>query len=186
ELALANYPGFFVSSQPTEAQPFGVYWPALVANDEVHQEVVLADGSRRAIEGAPTGASAPSPPPATPVEHVTPSGPQPGQPLGEWFGARSGDKGGNANLGIWAGDAAGYAWLVENLTADTIPTLIPEASGLTVHRYELPNLLALNFVIVGYLGEGVASSTAFDPQAKGLGEYLRSRPAPSLVQGSRR
>jgi Acyclic terpene utilisation family protein AtuA len=186
ELALANYPGFFVSSQPTEAQPFGVYWPALVANDEVHQEVVLADGSRQAIEGAPMGTSAPSPPPATPVERVAPSGPQPGQPLGEWFGARSGDKGGNANLGIWAGDAAGYAWLVENLTADTIPTLIPEASGLTVHRYELPNLLALNFVIVGYLGEGVASSTAFDPQAKGLGEYLRSRPAPSLVQGSRR
>ena len=55
ELALANYPGFFVSSQPTEAQPFGVYWPALVANDEVHQVVVLADGSRIPIERLAVG-----------------------------------------------------------------------------------------------------------------------------------
>ena len=96
--------------------------------------------------------------------------------LGLYFGARSGDKGGNANVGIWATDAAGYAWLAENLTAEAIARLIPEAAGLEIRRYELPNLLALNFVIVGYLGEGVASSTAFDAQAKGLGEYLRSRP----------
>ncbi len=125
----------------------------------------------------------PIPPPA---EHVAvpAAGPQPGEPLGRHFGARSGDKGGNANVGIWARDAAGYAWLVENLTADAISALIPEAAGLAIHRHELPNLLAVNFVIVGYLGQGVASSTAFDPQAKGLGEYLRSRPAP--VQGSRR
>ncbi len=180
ELALANYPGFFVSSQPTEAQPFGVYWPALVANDEIQHEVVLADGSRLTIAAAPVGASAPSPPPEPQAERIAPVGPRPGEPLGTCFGARSGDKGGNANVGIWAGDAAGYAWLVENLTTDAIPALVPEAAGLTIHRHELPNLLALNFVIVGYLGQGVASSTAFDPQAKGLGEYLRSRPAPPI------
>ena len=106
---------------------------------------------------------------------VAPAGPQSGESLGVCFGARSGDKGGNANVGVWSRDAAGYAWLAENLTADAVRDLIPEAAGLVVHRYELPNLLAVNFVIVGYLGEGVASSTAFDPQAKGLGEYLRSR-----------
>ena len=50
-----------------------------------------------------------------------------------------------------------------------------EADGLVVHRHAFPNLLALNFVVVGLLGEGVASSTRPDPQAKGLGEYLRSR-----------
>ena len=54
-------------------------------------------------------------------------------------------------------------------------TLLPEAAGLEVRRFELPNIRALNFVVVGLLGEGVASSTAFDAQAKGLGEYLRSR-----------
>ena len=97
------------------------------------------------------------------------------RPLGRYFGARSGDKGGNANLGIWARDDAGYAWLAANLTAERVRELLPETGDREIRRYELPNLRALNFVLVGYLGEGVASSTAFDPQAKGLGEYLRSR-----------
>jgi hypothetical protein len=106
---------------------------------------------------------------------IDPAGPQPGEALGTHFAARSGDKGGNANVGIWARDEAGHAWLAQHLTAATIQRLLPEAAGLEVRRYELPNLHALNFVIVGLLGEGVASSTAFDAQAKGLGEYLRSR-----------
>jgi hypothetical protein len=179
ELALANYPGFFVSTPPTEAQQFGIYWPALVANEEVHQVVVLADGTRVPIESSPSvasGSSVASGGAATDFrDDAAPMGPQPGEPLGLYFGARSGDKGGNANVGVWATDAGGYAWLEKNLTAQVIPELIPEALGLEVRRYELPNLFALNFVIVGYLGQGVAASTAFDTQAKGLGEYLRSR-----------
>ncbi len=174
ELALANYPGFFVSSQPTDAQPFGVYWPALVDNGEVQQVVVLADGSRIPIPPSPGGTVSVTAPAAHAV--VAAVGPAPGEPLGLYFGARSGDKGGNANVGVWAADAAGYAWLEANLTSDVLRNLISEAAGLEVRRYELPNLLALNFVIVGYLGQGVASSTAFDAQAKGLGEYLRARP----------
>jgi hypothetical protein len=89
--------------------------------------------------------------------------------------ARSGDKGGNANIGLWARDASGYAWLSEYLTVERFRTLLPEAAELAVRRYELPNLRALNFVVVGLLGQGVAASTRPDPQAKGLGEYLRSR-----------
>ena len=184
ELALANYPGFFASSPPADAQPFGVYWPALVANDEIDQVVVLADGRRITIDPSPAGPPELAIAPAD-LGGTAPVGPQPGEPLGLHFAARSGDKGGNANVGIWAGDAAGYAWLDANLTADALAVLIPEAAGLEIRRYELPNLFALNFVIVGYLGRGVASSTAFDPQAKGLGEYLRSRPAPG-DQGRRR
>ena len=90
-------------------------------------------------------------------------------------GARSGDKGGNANIGVWAVSGAAWAWLREQLTADRLRELLPEAAGLEVRRYELPRVRALNFVVVGLLGEGVASSTRFDPQAKGLGEWLRSR-----------
>jgi len=107
--------------------------------------------------------------------HAEPVGPAAGEPLERYFGARSGDKGGNANVGVWARDASGYAWLDRNLTVEALAALIPEATGLPIHRYELPKLFALNFVIVGYLGQGVAASTAFDPQAKGLGEYLRAR-----------
>ena len=96
-------------------------------------------------------------------------------PLGRVFGARSGDKGGTANVGVWARDEAGYRFLEGFLTVARFRELIPEAEKLEVRRYELPNLLALNFVVVGLLGEGVSSSTRVDPQAKGLGEWLRAR-----------
>ena len=123
----------------------------------------------------PTTTGSVTPLAPVPVPDVTPVGPRAGQPLGTYFAARSGDKGGNANVGIYAKDAAGYRWLHDHLTTDALSRLIPETGDLEILRYELPNLHALNFVIIGYLGEGVASSSAFDPQAKGLGEYLRSR-----------
>ncbi len=174
ELALANYPGFFTTSAPGEAQAYGVYWPALVANDEVTQVVVHADGSRTTI-ASPQVTDNVADLVRFDLPTAPPAGPHLGEPLGQYFAARSGDKGGNANVGIFARDAAGYAWLFQHLTTAAVRELVPEASGLEVRRFELPNLHALNFVIVGYLGEGVASSTAFDAQAKGLGEYLRSR-----------
>jgi hypothetical protein len=145
-----------------------------VPADEIDQVVVAADGTRVHIDPAPTGP--PSDEPIVPLTiDVAPADLAPGSVLGEHFGARSGDKGGNANVGIWARDDAGFAWLRAHLTPDAVRRLLPEASGLDVHVHELANLRALNIVIVGYLGEGVASSTSFDPQAKGLGEYLRSR-----------
>ena len=98
-----------------------------------------------------------------------------GHPLGERFGARSGDKGGNANVGVWARTDEDFAWLKSWLTVERLAGLLPEAAGLEIRRYELVKLRALNFVIVGYLGEGVAANTVFDAQAKGLGEYVRSR-----------
>ena len=97
-------------------------------------------------------------------------------PLGRVAGARSGDKGGDANIGLWARDDAGYAWLAAFLTADRVRELLgPEAAALPIDIHPLPNLRAVNVVVHGLLGDGVASSTRPDPQAKGLGEYLRSR-----------
>jgi hypothetical protein len=95
--------------------------------------------------------------------------------LGTVVGARSGDKGGDANLGVWARSEAAYDWLRGFLTVERLRELLPETAPLPVERYELPNLRALNFVVRGLLGEGVAASTRFDPQAKALGEWLRSR-----------
>jgi hypothetical protein len=175
EMALASYPGFFCTTPPTDASPFGVYWPCLVPADAPQHAVVLEDGTRIPIP--PTGASQKEvcvelKPPTLPM---IPAGPTLAAPLGTLFGARSGDKGGNANVGIWARDDQSYAWLASFLTAQRFQRLVPEAAHLEVRRYELPNLNALNFVVVGILGEGVASSVRFDPQAKSLGEYLRSR-----------
>jgi hypothetical protein len=94
-------------------------------------------------------------------------------PLGTLIGARSGDKGGDANVGLWARDDEGYAWLRSYLDVPRLRALLPETARLPVSRYELPNLRAVNFVVHGLLGEGVASSTRADPQAKALGERLR-------------
>jgi hypothetical protein len=96
-------------------------------------------------------------------------------PLGRLCGARSGDKGGNANVGLWTRTAREYAWLRAELTVPRFRELLTEAADLEVRRYELANLNALNFVVVGLLGAGVAATTRPDAQAKGLGEYLRSR-----------
>jgi hypothetical protein len=104
-----------------------------------------------------------------------PGGPPVAVPLGLLCGARSGDKGGNANVGLWAVSSAGYAWLRRHLTVEAFRELLTEAADLEVDRYELPNLRALNFVVHGLLAPGVSATTRPDPQAKGLGEYLRSR-----------
>ena len=96
-------------------------------------------------------------------------------PLGTLIGARSGDKGGNANVGFWARTDEAWSWLEGYLTLDRFRQLLAEADDLLVERHVFDNLRALNFVVVGLLGEGVAASTRSDPQAKGLGEYLRSR-----------
>lgn len=174
ELALASYPGFTLTSQPGDAQPYGVYWPALVDADEVEHVVVHADGRREVVPHTPAGpelvaADVPLPAPVTgETERV---------PLGRVLGARSGDKGGNANVGFWARTDQAAAWLLAWLTEERFRALLPEAEGLAVDIHPLPNLRAVNVVVHGLLGEGVASSTRFDPQAKGLGEYLRSRHA---------
>jgi hypothetical protein len=175
ELALASYPGCYTTTPPGDATPYGVYWPALVRADAVEQVVVLDNGERLPVK-PPTAARAPGPPaPAAPPPADPPGGPTVRAPLGRAFGARSGDKGGNANVGVWARGPEGYAFLASFLTVERFRALIPEARGLQVRRYQLPNLLALNFVVVGLLGEGVSSSTRIDPQAKGLGEWLRAR-----------
>jgi hypothetical protein len=186
-LALGGYAGFHTTTPPTPASSYGVYWPALVPAAEVEQVAVLPDGTRRVIPHTPPG---PSPARAghDPGEFHAPgaassprsrAGADGGltvrAPLGAVAGARSGDKGGNANVGVWARDPAAYPWLRETLTARRFTELVPEAAGLRVDRYELPNLHALNFVVAGLLGRGVAASARPDPQAKGLGEYVRSR-----------
>lgn len=175
EMALASYPGFYCTTPPTDANPYGVYWPALVPADVPKHVVVTEDGNRIAIE--PVEAASESVTvevPSSPDVEI-PGGPTSRLPLGTIFGARSGDKGGNANVGLWARSDAGYAWLADWLTVERMKELVPEAASLEIRRYELPNLRAVNFVICGLLGEGVSSSVRFDPQAKSLGEYVRSR-----------
>jgi len=175
ELALASVPGFYtLGSTLSSASPYGVYRPYLVARDVVPQQVTILGGECSVVDSlAPTRDAAvvvddwaPRPPPAGPTTWA---------PLGRVFGARSGDKGGDANLGVFARSDDAFAWLDDYLSVDELRWLLPETAALAIDRYRLATLRSLNFVIHGLLDEGVAASTRQDPQAKSLGEWWRSR-----------
>ncbi|MCW2836472.1 MAG: hypothetical protein JWQ15_586 [Marmoricola sp.] len=182
ELALGSYPGFTMTTPPGPASPYGIYRPAYVDRGVVTHTVHLPDGTVEVI---------PDPPVAEQPEFATGRRKVPAVagiseesitrrvPLGTFVHARSGDKGGDANVGLWvrAGDrqAQQAQWLERFVSEERVRQLIPEAADLDIELFPLANLHGVNILIRGLLGEGVASSTRFDPQAKGLGEWLRSR-----------
>lgn len=191
-LALSSYPGFAITAPPTKPSPYGVYRAVYAERAAVEHAVTFLDAAGTEIDRVlivdpskveepadPAPAQRPSPYPA-PVDTLTRR-----IPLGSFVYARSGDKGGDANLGLWVAttgprhDAAKHAaritWLTKLMNPGRVRELIPEAADLEVEVYPLPNLGGVNVMIRGLLGEGVAASTRFDPQAKGLGEWVRSR-----------
>ncbi|OQS13490.1 exopolyphosphatase [Nocardia donostiensis] len=174
ELALASYPGCSFTTPPGNGSPYGVFSPGYVDAAAVPHTAVLPSGYRvvigvnpetRALEEVPEP-ELPEPQAPAPTSRV---------PLGTIALARSGDKGGDANIGVWVRTDQQWRWLVHTLTVDRLRELLPETAPLPVARHVLPNLRAVNFVITGLLGRGVAYQARFDPQAKGLGEWLRSR-----------
>ena len=90
--------------------------------------------------------------------------------------ARSGDKGSNVNIGVIAYTQAGYEILEKKLTADVVQAYFSALGLKSVTRYELPNLLAFNFVLHGVLGKGGSRSLRLDPQGKVLGQILLDMP----------
>jgi hypothetical protein len=174
DMALATIPGFYGLAGGGFAKPFGVHTSGLVPADLVPQHVVILGGGRTVVESvAPPsdGAVEATVPPAAEI----PAGETVRAPLGLIAGSRSGDKGGNANLGVFARSAEAFAWLEDTLTTDKLRQLMPETAELEIERYLLPNIWSINFLIHGILQEGVAASTRQDGQAKSLGEWLRAR-----------
>lgn len=189
QAALSSYPGFFLTTPPGQASEYGVYWPALVPADLIPHRVTLWNGETIDVPVAPTGPERAPPIAIQEMESAaTTDDATVAVPLGRLFGTRSGDKGGNANIGVWARDAKAYSWLENYLSVDRLKALLPDLSSFTINRHPLPNLNAINFIVVGVLGEGVASSTRMDRQAKGLGEYLgcKSIPVPEWLAATRR
>ncbi|MCD6389334.1 MAG: exopolyphosphatase, partial [Desulfobulbaceae bacterium] len=177
ELALANIPGFHVTAPPAAAQPSMVYWPALVSKKHLQQKITLGEQVFLVNETVPDAESLP--PKATRStqrqaesydhSHMV------SVPLGRIFATRSGDKGGNANLGVWGTSQEAYSFLQTLLTVEKLKELLPDTGEYEIERYEFPNLLAVNFYLQGFLGDGAAASVKMDPQAKTLGEYLRAK-----------
>jgi hypothetical protein len=165
-------------SPPQPGSAFGVYWPALLEQRLLKHMVHHHDGTTETV-AAPDAHSAgvtrrakhsAGPPTVWNDELVV-------ERLGEIVHARSGDKGGDANLGVWVRDPHAWEWLQSTLTVDELRRLLPETRELAIERYELPNLGAVNFLIRGLLGTGATSSLRLDSQAKALGEWLRARSA---------
>jgi hypothetical protein len=189
ELALANYPGFTGRNMTGSGSPVIAYWPTLVDSRHVRERVHVGGA---AVEVVPTS--------QLDVEEIyyqqtpftpapVPGGPPTEIPFGRLYGTRSGDKGGCANVGVWAKTDTAYAFLYEHLTVEKLKQLLPDTASYPIDRYELPNLRAVNFYIHGILGDGVSSNNRLDGQAKSLGEYLRGRiievPADLAAEASR-
>jgi len=174
ELALANIPGFTLTAPPAKGTMAIIHWPALIPARLITQKIIM-NGDEFSVDFVPS--AAPVKPPEAPKVAIppVPAGKTVKIPFGRIFATRSGDKGGNANLGVWGKTPEAYAFLREFLTTKKLKELLKDMSGYEIERYEFPNLFAVNFYIRGVLGEGVAASLRSDPQAKTLGEYLRAR-----------
>ncbi len=174
ELALSNIPGFTMTTLPDNGAPAIQHWPALISGDKIQQTIVV-NGEEFILGCIKTEPF---------ITHETPPAIETSEinskktisaPIGRLFGTRSGDKGGNANLGVWANNNKAFSFLSSFLTTDKLKELLPDMAEFEIERYDFPNLLAVNFYIKGVLGHGVAASLRNDPQAKSLGEYLRMK-----------
>lgn len=175
EMALCSIPGFCFDSQLGPAKPRIVHFPALIDKKHLQQEIDV-DGEKITLSevtynGEPITLNKPAPN----YNFSFDSQETVKTYLGNLFAARSGDKGGNANLGIWGKTSKTYTFLKQFLTIEKLKELMPETRPYKIIRYDYPNLLGLNFYILGFLEEGVAASTKMDGQAKSLGEYLRAK-----------
>ena len=159
-MALASYPGFSMTTPPSrEEADRRLLAGAGVGRRAWRTAWCSATGDRRDPADARAGRR------STPLPRRGAAGvARAGRPdarrarSGTLCGARSGDKGGNANVGVWVRSAEAYAWLERVPHRRALRALLPEARELEVERYELPNLLAVNFVLKGLLGDGVAAS----------------------------
>jgi hypothetical protein len=181
ETSLSSYPGTFFTSAPSRAQAVARYWPTTIAATDVTPHIVCDDV---VVEPSPRYAGTPTPPEptvtppgtsATPLHAPARSTGLVSVPLWVLLGGRSGDKGGDANVGLWADADAVARWLHDEFDVARLREVLPELATYEISRHPLPNLRAVNFVVRGILGWGVASNLRLDTQAKGLAEQLRSR-----------
>ena len=175
ELSLANYPGFFAQGGVKASGPVIVYWPALVESKHIKEVVHLNDEVFEIIPTSELGLDdiyyqkEPVdilPCPEDELEKIA---------FGRIFGTRSGDKGGCANLGVWAKTDMAFSFLSSYLSVEKLKELLPDLSEFKIERYDLPNIKSLNFYIHGILEDGISSNNRKDGQAKSLGEYLRAK-----------
>ena len=175
ELALANYPGWFSKDAIGSSTPFIVYWPTLIDSKYVKETVHIED---KETEILPTNQLKLADSEKPNVDIIVPDFNVVETEeiyFGRLIGARSGDKGGCANLGVWVKSDKAYSFLYHFLTVQKLKELLSDLSDYKIERFDFPNLKAVNFYIHGILGDGASSNTKVDALAKSLGEYLRAK-----------
>jgi len=170
---LSTVPGITYLADQGRPRPSGVvgYWPALIGRDSVRVEVEVG-GERVAVPTAapPTKAAVVTPPPLAP--HQPDSSSTKRVRLSELCLARSGDKGDTCNVGVIARSPEIRAWMYDYLTAERVKAYFGDMVKGEVERFEVPNLLALNFLLHGSLGGGGTLSLLLDAQGKTYASYL--------------
>ena len=176
ELALANFPGFYARPATIPTGPIIKHWPTLIDSRCIAEKVHINSTEFTVLPTSQLNTVASVNYQSDPVEIPRlAEGPLSDIYFGRLYGARSGDKGGCANLGVWAKTDKAYQYLYHYLTVERLKNLLPDTADYKIDRYELPNVKALNFFIYGLLGDGIAATTRTDGQAKSLGEYLRAK-----------
>jgi len=175
ELALANYPGWFSKDSIGSGTPFIVYWPTLINSKYVKELVHIDD---KVTEVLPTNQLNLSDYELPNIDMIVPDFNEVATEeiyFGRLIGARSGDKGGCANLGVWVKSEKAYSFLYHFLTVEKLKELLSDLADYQIERFDFPNIKAVNFYIHGILGDGASSNTKVDALAKSLGEYLRAK-----------
>ncbi len=175
ELALCSVPGFCIQSAPQPAKPKVVHFPALIGKKHITQQISMGDKNWEVQEVAYDTSNLQLTKNFSLPDFNFDTSDTKEIYLGELYAARSGDKGGNANLGVYAKNLKAYAFLKSYLTVENFKNLLADSAEYEIERYDFPNLLGLNFYLKGFLGDGVAGNNKIDPQAKTLGEYLRAK-----------
>lgn len=180
-LYLQSIPGYFhdgAAGLQSTPRPRIDYWPALLPMSVIDHRAIVGDQAFAipvpdvAVSGF---AGQPSHPAPDALDDLRPST---SIELGAVAYARSGDKGGNSNVGIWTPYPAAWPWLRRFLSTEELQRIMPETKGLDIVRHEFPELRAVHFVLRGLLGSGGSSNLRVDQVGKAVGEYLRAKHVP--------
>jgi len=170
---LSTIPGITYLADQGRPRPSGVvgYWPALISRDRVHVTVEV-DGRTHGVGPEPVGGSAPPFTPDAPPAPPRAGGRSRRVKLSDLCLARSGDKGDTCNIGVIARSPGIYAWMCAHLTAEFVKERFASVCRGPVERFEVANLLALNFLLHESLGGGGTLSLLLDAQGKTYAQYL--------------
>lgn len=170
--------------RPLAPKPFFAYYPAIVSQNDIEETVTILG------ETSTEEALRHSIPPPNKTERLTPRenyettnpvplesfGPTLNRPLGDLVLARSGDKGGNVNIGLFVESPEQWEWFRSFMTKDRLRSLMRKdwKDWYFLERVEFPNIHAVHFVVYGALGRGVTSTSLLDNLGKGFGEFIRA------------